>query len=62
MVTKEQTSKAKPSQRTQFSVSETADALGTLLNRVAFGREQITITRGKSRTPIAKLVPVDAAP
>lgn len=50
-----------PPARDSFTVSEAQDSLGTLLGRVEFGREEITITKGKNRKPVAKLVPVAAA-
>lgn len=61
MATKTEKGKATDSPRTDFSVTEAADSLGTLLNRVAFGGEEITIHRGKNKTPVAKLVPLGIA-
>lgn len=44
-----------------IAISEAEDCLGELVNRVEHHREEITITRGKKRRPVAKLVPIDSA-
>lgn len=43
----------------EISVSDAADRLGELVNRVAFGGETVVITRYDK--PAAKLVPLDSA-
>lgn len=56
MSTKTDRSKPKSTESKGIPVSTVADTLGVLLNRVAFGREEIVITRHDK--PIAKLVPL----
>lgn len=43
----------------EISVSDAADKLGELVNRVAFGGETVIITRYDK--PVARLVPMDSA-
>jgi prevent-host-death family protein len=43
------------------SITEASNSLGNLIGRVEFAREEIVITRGKNRRPVAKLVPVKVA-
>lgn len=43
------------------SITEASNSLSNLIGRVEFAREEIVITRGKNRRPVAKLVPVVAA-
>lgn len=40
------------------SITEAANSLSNLIGRVEFAREEIVITRGKNRRPVARLVPV----
>lgn len=58
MATKAGGSKEKAAAKEGVPVSTAADTLGELLNRVAFGGEEIVITRHDK--PVAKLVPIGA--
>lgn len=59
--TKHDSKQGADSPMNHVTISEAEDSLGQLVGRVEFGREEIVITKGKNKRPVAKLVPVAAA-